>query len=251
MNKILIIEDDYFSAKRLKRLILDIDDAVDIHGPLESVNKVVEELTTSNDYDLIFSDIRLVDGDVFEAFRMVMPKSFVIFTTVYDEYSMQAIKNNGIDYLMKPIDFKELRLAMDRLNVLASGQHEESCSQLDRLLNGTHKYRERFLVNKGDELIMLYADNISYIIKTESNVLAFVEDGTSYLLAMTMAELEQDLDPDKFFRINRQYIANIKSIVKIRLFFNSKLIVKLKGCDDNDIMISKEKAAQFRKWLDR
>ena len=107
------------------------------------------------------------------------------------------------------------------------------------------------MVNKGDELIMLYADNISYIIKTESNVLAFVEDGTSYLLAMTMAELEQDLDPDKFFRINRQYIANIKSIVKIRLFFNSKLIVKLKGCDDNDIMISKEKAAQFRKWLDR
>ena len=80
---------------------------------------------------------------------MVMPKSFVIFTTAYDEYSMQAIKNNGIDYLMKPIDFKELRLAMDRLNVLASGQHEESCSQLDRLLNGTHKYRERFLVNKG------------------------------------------------------------------------------------------------------
>ena len=180
MNKILIIEDDYFSAKRLKRLILDIDDAVEIHGPLGSVNKVVEELTTSNDYDLIFSDIRLVDGDVFEAFRMVMPKSFIIFTTAYDEYSMQAIKNNGIDYLMKPIDFKELRLAMDRLNVLASGQHEESCSQLDRLLNGTHKYRERFLVNKGDELIMIYADNISYIIKTESNVLAFVEDGTSY-----------------------------------------------------------------------
>ena len=105
MKKILIIEDDYFSAKRLKRLILDIDDAVDIHGPLESVNKVVEELTTSNDYDLIFSDIRLVDGDVFEAFRIVMPKSFVIFTTAYDEYSMQAIKNNGLDYLMKPIDF--------------------------------------------------------------------------------------------------------------------------------------------------
>lgn len=251
MNKILIIEDDYFSAKRLKRLILDIDDAVDIHGPLESVNKVVEELTTSNDYDLIFSDIRLVDGDVFEAFRMVMPKSFIIFTTAYDEYSMQAIKKNGIDYLMKPIDFKELRLAMDRLNVLASGQHEESYSRLDRLLNGTHKYRERFLVGKGDELIMLYADNISYIIKTESDVLAFVEDGTSYPLAMTMTELEQDLNPDKFFRINRQYIANINSIVKIRLFFNSKLIVKLKGCDDNDIMISKEKAAQFRKWLDR
>lgn len=105
MKKILIIEDDFFSAKRLKKLIMDVNDTVDIHGPLRSVDDVVDELSVSNDYDLVFSDIRLVDGDVFEAFRKVKPNSFVIFTTAYEEYAMQAIKNNGFDYLMKPISF--------------------------------------------------------------------------------------------------------------------------------------------------
>ena len=215
---------------------MDIDDMVDVHGPLKSVYDVVEELSVKNDYDLIFSDIRLLDGDVFEAFRKVRPNSFVIFTTAYDEYAMQAIKNNGLDYLMKPIDSKELSAAMDKLNMS---------------MNDTRQYRERFLVSKGDELVMLYTDDISYISKTDNHVLAFTQDGTSYSLAMSMADLEMALSPDKFFRINRQYIANIKGIKKISLFFNSKLIVKLKGCNDDNIVISKEKTVQFKKWLDR
>ena len=250
MKKILIIEDDFFSAKRLKKLIMDVNDTVDIHGPLRSVDDVVDELSVSNDYDLVFSDIRLVDGDVFEAFRKVKPNSFVIFTTAYEEYAMQAIKNNGLDYLMKPFDSKELCKAMDKLKMLKPNK-DDFRNKLNGLLNETCQYRERFLVNKGDELIVLYADNISYISKTDNRVMAFTEDGTSYPLAMSMADLEMALDPDKFFRINRQYIANIKDIKKISLFFSSKLIVKLRGCDDENIVISKEKTAQFKKWLDR
>lgn len=250
MRKVLIIEDDFFSAKRLKKLIMDIDDMVDVHGPLKSVNDVVEELSVNNDYDLIFSDIRLLDGDVFEAFRKVRPNSFVIFTTAYDEYAMQAIKNNGFDYLMKPISFKELCAAMDKFKMFKTA-HEEVHSKLNGLLNDTRQYRERFLVSKGDELVMLYTDDISYIYKTDNHVLAFTEDGSSYSLTMNMADLELALDPDKYFRINRQYIANIKGIKKISLFFSSKLIVKLKGCDDDNIVISKEKTGLFKKWLDK
>ena len=107
------------------------------------------------------------------------------------------------------------------------------------------------MVSKGDELIMLYTDDISYISKSDNHVLAFMQDGTSYSLAMSIADLEIALAPDKFFRINRQYIANIKGIKKISRFFNSKLIVKLKGCDDDNIIISKEKKSQLKKWLDR
>lgn len=250
MKKILIIEDDFFSAKRLKKLIMDVNDTVDIHGPLRSVDDVVDELSVSNDYDLVFSDIRLVDGDVFEAFRKVKPNSFVIFTTAYEEYAMQAIKNNGFDYLMKPISFKELCAAMDKFKMFKTA-HEEVHSKLNGLLNDTRQYRERFLVSKGDELVMLYTDDISYIYKTDNHVLAFTEDGSSYSLTMNMADLELALDPDKFFRINRQYIANIKGIKKISLFFSSKLIVKLKGCDDDNIVISKEKTGLFKKWLDK
>lgn len=250
MKKILIIEDDFFSAKRLKKLIMDVNDTVDIHGPLRSVDDVIDELSVSNDYDLVFSDIRLVDGDVFEAFRKVKPNSFVIFTTAYEEYAMQAIKNNGFDYLMKPISFKELCAAMDKFKMFKTA-HEEVHSKLNDLLNDTRQYRERFLVSKGDELVMLYTDDISYIYKTDNHVLAFTEDGSSYSLTMNMADLELALDPDKFFRINRQYIANIKGIKKISLFFSSKLIVKLKGCDDDNIVISKEKTGLFKKWLDK
>lgn len=250
MKKILIIEDDFFSAKRLKKLIMDVNDTVDIHGPLRSVDDVVDELSVSNDYDLVFSDIRLVDGDVFEAFRKVKPNSFVIFTTAYEEYAMQAIKNNGFDYLMKQISFKELCAAMDKFKMFKTA-HEEVHSKLNGLLNDTRQYRERFLVSKGDELVMLYTDDISYIYKTDNHVLAFTEDGSSYSLTMNMADLELALDPDKFFRINRQYIANIKGIKKISLFFSSKLIVKLKGCDDDNIVISKEKTGLFKKWLDK
>lgn len=251
MKKVLIIEDDFFSAQRLKRLVLDIDDTVDVHGPLKSVGEVIDELTAHHDYDLIFSDIRLADGDVFEAFRKVKPRSFVIFTTAYDEYAMKAIRNNGLDYLMKPIDADELRAAVDKLKMCPTVQQTDAAHRLDGVLDETCRYRERFLVNKGDELCILQVDDISYISTENNHVVAFTNDATAYPVPMTMSELEQMLDPDKFFRINRQYIANIKGIKKISLFFNSKLIVKIKGCDDGNIVISKEKTTQFKKWLDR
>ena len=154
MQKVLIIEDDHFSARRLKRLIMDIDDTIDVHGPLKSVAEVTEELAANNDYDLIFSDIRLADGDVFEAFRKVMPQSFVIFTTAYDEYAMEAIKNNGLDYLMKPIDADELRAAIGKLRLNRNAQQSAVVSPLRDVLNDTRQYRERFLITKGDELCM-------------------------------------------------------------------------------------------------
>ena len=120
MKKVLIIEDELLSAKRLKKKILDIDDTLEVDGPLQSVKDVVEYLESHDDYDLIFSDIRLLDGDVFMAFQKVLPSSFVIFTTAYDEYAMQAIKSNGIDYLLKPIDEDELRDAMKKVSSLTA-----------------------------------------------------------------------------------------------------------------------------------
>ena len=230
---------------------MDIDDTVDVHGPLKSIMEVTEELTFHNDYDLIFSDIRLADGDVFEAFSRVMPQSFVIFTTAYDEYAMGAIKNNGLDYLLKPIDADELRAAIEKLRLNRETQQPTVANKLNSAFNDTHQYHERFLIPKGDELCIIYADNISYINMKDNRIIALTDDGTSYPLTMTMNELEQALNPTKFFRINRQYIANIKSIKKISLFFSSKLKVKLKGCDDDNIVISKEKAALFKKWIEK
>lgn len=119
---------------------MDIDDTVDVHGPLKSIMEVTEELTFHNDYDLIFSDIRLADGDVFEAFSRVMPQSFVIFTTAYDEYAMEAIKNNGLDYLLKPIDADELRAAIEKLRLNRETQQPTVANRLNSASNDTHHF---------------------------------------------------------------------------------------------------------------
>lgn len=249
MKKILIIEDEPVNAARLKRLITDIDDTLTIDGPLTTVGEVIETLNLANDYDLIFADIRLGNQLVFDAFQTVMPKCFVVFTTAYDEYALEAFRNNGIDYLLKPIDPDDLRKAIDKAKLTNGYSSVEN--HLGRTIEQmeVHCHR-RLLVSKGDEIIPIPTDNISFIRKDDS-VRIYLTDGTSYNTQYTLNDLEQMLAPDEFFRINRQYIANIGSFEKIRNFFNSKLTVRLKGCDDDNIVVSKDKSAQLKEWLAR
>ena len=132
MKKVLIIEDDFYNAYRLKNLIREVDDTLEVHGPLKSVEEVVRELSENNDYDLIFSDIRLIDGDVFEAFREVKPRAFVVFITAYEEYALKAFRNNGIDYLLKPVDLEELCKAMEKARTAGGGDREAAQKQHER-----------------------------------------------------------------------------------------------------------------------
>ncbi len=246
MKKVLIIEDELLSAKRLKKMILDIDDTLEVDGPLQSVKDVVEYMQAHDDYDLVFSDIRLLDGDVFMAFQKVLPSSLVIFTTAYDEYAMQAIKSNGIDYLLKPIDEDELREAMKKVGNLTSSNGKLK-SVIDKLV----RYKERLLVYKGGDMVSLPVNDILYFYKDGRNMLVTTSSGEAYCLSVTIQELESQLDPDKFFRLNRQYIVNIAALKKISPFFNSKLIVQLFHCSDRNIIVSKERAVLFKEWLNR
>ncbi len=246
MKKVLIIEDELLSAKRLKKMILDIDDTLEVDGPLQSVKDVVEYMQAHDDYDLVFSDIRLLDGDVFMAFQKVLPSSLVIFTTAYDEYAMQAIKSNGIDYLLKPIDEDELREAMKKVGNLTSSNGKLK-SVIDKLV----RYKERLLVYKGGDMVSLPVNDILYFYKDGRNMLVTTSSGEAYCLSVTIQDLESQLDPDKFFRLNRQYLVNIAALKKISPFFNSKLIVQLFHCSDRNIIVSKERAVLFKEWLNR
>lgn len=246
MKKVLIIEDELLSAKRLKKMILDIDDTLEVDGPLQSVKDVVEYMQAHDDYDLVFSDIRLLDGDVFMAFQKVLPSSLVIFTTAYDEYAMLAIKSNGIDYLLKPIDEDELREAMKKVGNLTSSNGKLK-SVIDKLV----RYKERLLVYKGGDMVSLPVNDILYFYKDGRNMLVTTSSGEAYCLSVTIQELESQLDPDKFFRLNRQYLVNIAALKKISPFFNSKLIVQLFHCSDRNIIVSKERAVLFKEWLNR
>lgn len=227
MKKVLIIEDERISAIRLEKLIREIDDTIEVEGPLASVSEVVEHLRRHNDYDLIFADIRLSDSDVFTAFQEIMPASFVIFTTAYDEYAMQAIKNHGIDYLLKPIDEKDLRQAIQKLSLGV----KENTGKLHQVMGDMTHYKERLIVYKGEELIPLQVSEILYFSKESKELLCMTAEGKQYHVRnMTMQDLEEQLNPEKFFRLNRQYFIHIRALKRITPFFNSKLKVRLCHC---------------------
>ena len=254
MKRILIIEDERMSASRLKRLISDIDDTLDVVGPLTTVEEVIETLKQDTAFDLIISDIRLHDRLVFEAFHEVMPRCMVIFTTAYDEYALEAFRHNGIDYLLKPIEQDALANAIRKVLPPTSEPQNLTALQTQNLLSASRElrcFRERILVTRGDELIPLRTETVRYFCIEDNIVTAYTNQGDSFRIPLTMNDLEQQLNPDLFFRLNRQYIAHIDSIRKISFFFSSKLIVRLTGCDDDHIVISKEKSAQFKQWLDR
>lgn len=234
-------------AIRLEKLIHEIDDTIEVEGPLVSVSEVVEHLRRHNDYDLIFADIRLSDSDVFTAFQEIMPASFVIFTTAYDEYAMQAIKNHGIDYLLKPIDEKDLRQAIQKLSLGV----RENTGKLHQVMGDMTHYKERLIVYKGEELIPLQVSEILYFSKESKELLCMTAEGKQYHVRnMTMQELEEQLNPEKFFRLNRQYFIHIRALKRITPFFNSKLKVRLCHCQDEEILVSRERSILFKKWLE-
>ena len=250
MRHILIIEDEPINADRLKRMLLDLDDTLIIDGPLSSVQQVLDQLKMQNDYDLIFSDIRLGNQTVFEAFHEIMPNSFVIFTTAYDEYAMEAIHSNGIDYLLKPFDIKDLQNAIHKIYL----SPQNSVSIKEGLFNITQEFncfQERFLVSKGEELISLCSDEISCFKRDNDKTKIITANGGQYEKHVSLLELEKKLSPQKFFRVNRQYIANINHIKKISLFFKSKLTLRIDGCSDDYIIVSQERSALLKKLLDK
>ncbi len=246
--KVLIIEDEEISFRRLKRMLLELRPLMEIEGPLTTTSEVTARLSECSGYDLIFSDIRLRDREVFDAFEIVMPECMVIFTTAYDEYALKAFKNNGIEYLLKPIEKDSLSEALNKVENL-SGQHISGKSTIDAVISEL-PYRERILIWKGEELIPVNVKDILYFYFDQRHVYAKYSDGDSNAVQFTMGELVNELDPKLFFRLNRQYIANIDSITRISLSFNSHLLVRLKGCDQT-LTLSKEKSVELREWLDR
>ena len=250
---ILIIEDEQRSFMRLKRLLQNIDSTFSVSGPVTSVTETAEILSDpGNSYDIIFADIRLDDGDVFDAFLQAAPSSPVIFTTAYNEYALEAFRSNGIAYLQKPIVLAELEEAVAKAKRLAAAPDRPDYSALLQSL-GIEKpaYREHFLVQAGDGYTVLNVSDISHIATENGITRAFLRNGRSMALNLPLNDIEGQLDPAKFFRSNRQFIIGIDSIERLNFSFNYRLAVRLKDYPNVDIIVSKEKSVQLREWIDR
>lgn len=245
----LIIEDEEISFRMLRRMLQELRPDMEIDGPLTTVSEVISRLSEYSGYDLIFSDIKLRGQEVFDAFQAVMPECMVIFTTAYDEYALKAFKNNGIDYLLKPIEKENLSAALKKMESIA-GQTISSKRKIGDVIGELRSYRERILIWKGEELIPVNVKDIRYFYCDQRHVYVKLVDGDNIVVQFTMNELESELDPKMFFRLNRQYIANIDSIARISMLFNSRLLIRLKGCD-LPLTLSREKSAELRDWLDK
>lgn len=249
---ILILEDEERNANRLIRLLKEIDPTFRIIGPLASIEASVAYFRTDVSPDLILADIRLSDGLSFEALKEAPASVPIVFTTAFDEYAVQAFKYNSFDYLLKPVDAVELAAAIGKVERNGKPYPNESLRQLfDELQHSRFKYRERFLLPYRDGYRMVSVKDINHVFTENKIVRLFLKDGTSEIVSISMDELEKQLDPDRYFRANRQFIVNIESIRYLGNYFKGKLVLRLKDYPQVDIVISKEKAPLLKEWIDR
>ena len=248
--KILIIEDERPAANRLRQLVMDLIPGAEIFGHLDSITSAVKWLETNVFPDLIFCDIQLADGQSFEIFERVKVSSPIIFTTAFDQYAIKAFKLNSVDYLLKPIDPKELAQAIQKFQSQQVKPSFDLNQIRDLLSPQSSNHKSRFLVKFGEKIQSVETVDISIFFSGEKVTFLQTKENRRYILDYTLDQLEGMLDPKKFFRLNRKYIASFSSIAEIHTYSNSRLKIKLANCDDNDILVSREKVGDFKDWLD-
>ncbi|HYC30262.1 MAG TPA: LytTR family DNA-binding domain-containing protein, partial [Chitinophagaceae bacterium] len=202
--------------------------------------------------DLILMDIELADGQSFEIFNLTEVKSPVIFTTSYDEFALRAFKVNSVDYLLKPVQKEELEAALAKFRRLSSAIKPLS---IDTLVKELHdklqpkQFRKRFLVKHAQKLVSIETDEIAYFYSDGRINFFKTTDNRKFVVDYTMDELEEMLDPEKYFRISRSFYVSINSVERIEDYFGNRLILGLKPAVDKEALVSREKVADFKKWM--
>ena len=246
----LIIEDEKIAAEKLSGLINSYDQTIDIVGVIQSVKKAVEWLNTNEAPDLIFMDIQLADGLSFEIFEQTIVKTPVIFTTAYDEYALKAFKVNSIDYLLKPISQSELDQAIDKYK--ESNTLKEIPSQVfDNIMHLlTKKYKTKFVIKVGEHIKVFTIEDVQCFYSMEKYTFLQNNEGRDYAISYSLDQVENLIDPAKFFRINRRFLVSFLAISNIVSYSNSRLRINLKSNDSEDLIVSREKVQDFKKWLE-
>lgn len=250
--KIIIIEDEKPAARRLKRMLNDM--GMEVQTMLHSVEESIQWFLQNEHPDLILLDIQLSDGLSFEIFKEVSIESNIIFTTAYDEYALKAFKLNSIDYLLKPIDDDELRTAIDKYrkySIKKNNLHIDLDEIKNLLVNPLDRdYKKRFTIKVGQHLKIVNMKSIECFFSDNKATFLHTEIGNNYILDDALEQIEEQLDPTKFFRVSRKFIVHMDFIKDIISYSNSRLQVKLEHFNEFDIIVSREKVKDFKNWLE-
>ncbi|MGV9004573.1 LytR/AlgR family response regulator transcription factor [Flavobacterium sp.] len=249
---IIIIEDEKPAARLLQRKVEKL--GLQINQMLHSVEESINWFQNNPHPDLIFLDIQLSDGLSFEIFETIDIKSAVIFTTAYDEYALRAFKLNSIDYLLKPIDEDELSIAVSKFG---NQFQKNTVSSLDFemikkwLVNAAEReYKKRFTIKMGQQLKMIAIEDAECFYSENKGTYLHTLDNRDYLLDQTLEQLENELNPKDFYRVSRKFIIPLKSIKEIQLHSNSRLKVILPTYKEDEIIVARERVAEFKEWLE-
>ncbi len=251
--RVVIIEDENIAIRKLRKMLLEIRTEIEFVAELTSVYDAKKWIKTTvlSDIDLMFCDIHLSDGLVFEIFDNTKFDLPIIFTTAFDEYALKAFKFNGIDYLLKPINKDELKNAIDKYENTKKMYSQNQLTDIQLLIsqfqNVTSIY-PTFISYQKDRLIPLSCENISYFY-TKNHIVFAVCNDKEYVLEQTMDEIEKRLPIREFFRTNRQFIIHKKYISNAEVYFNNRFIVHLIVKSKEEIIVSREKATSFKLWL--
>lgn len=250
--KVLIIEDEKPAARRLQRLLTELN--MEVQHVLHSVEESLVWFQNNTHPDLIFLDIQLSDGLSFEIFEKVAIKSAVIFTTAYDEYALQAFSVNSIDYLLKPIDDEDLEQAVAKYKnrVAVTPEIQLNFDDIKKLLVNPveREYKQRFTAKVGQHIKIISVDDIECIFSENKGTYVGTTDGRTYLLETTLEQLEDALSPKHFFRVSRKFYVHIAHIKDIISYTNSRLQIKLQKYTEQDIIVARERVKDFKLWLE-
>jgi len=255
--KILIVEDEDLAVKKIQKTLSEVDGDAEVIGVTDSIQSTVNWLEENNAPDLILMDIELSDGQSFEIFSRTKVKSAVIFTTSYDEFALKAFKVNSIDYLLKPVQKEELSAALDKFKNMSGSYKpaEKNEINMDALVKELQQklqpkdYRKRFLVKHGQKLVSIETDDIAYFFSDGRLNFFKTFDNRKFVVDYTMDELEDMLDPQRYFRISRSFYISVASIDQIHDYFGNRLLLQLKPTVDKETVVSREKVTDFKKWM--
>ncbi len=250
--KVVIIEDEAIAANNLEKQLLKVEPGVEILGKIDSIRDSVTWLS-NNIVDLIFLDIHLSDGLSFSIFDQIEVKTPIIFTTAYDQYTLKAFKVYSIDYLLKPIDLNELKMAIEKYKNLVS-KNLRNTIDIQALLESfrpTKEYQKKFIVHAGQKIKMIKTSEIAWFYGSDKGTFLYTFSNSSYAVDFSLDKLENLLNPEKFFRINRNYLINIESINEMYTLTKSRIKIELKPKTSDETLVSFNRMRGFRKWLNK
>ncbi len=244
---VVIIEDEYFSAEKLIHQLEKINTSIKVLVVLPSVESCLNWFKNNPEPDLIFADIQLEDKQSFELFKQLHLDVPIIYTTAFDQYALQAFKQNSIDYLLKPIDLDELRTAIKKYENLEYRLLKKNINFQPGKIK--EEFKEKFLVKKGVQFEVIKVSEIAYFKSEQKLSFLITFNNQKFIVEQTMDQLAEQVDNKKFNRISRSRLISIDSIKKIHNHFNGRLKLELNPPEDEEIFVSRERVPNFKEWL--